>query len=170
MSRAGSHCRRAARGLHFDEGMASELFHRIVTPTDFSDCAQAAWALTQQVASAMASEVVLVHVFVEPHLYGESLLNVDHTARTIEEGRKWVAGELERWATAARDKGLAVRTQILTGSPYQKVVDLAAEERADLVIMGTHGRGGVSRALLGSVADRVIRFAPCPVLIVRTPA
>ena len=55
------------------------------------------------------------------------------------------------------------------GSPYQKIVDLAKDERADLVAIGTHGRGEVSRLLLGSVADRVIRFAPCPELGVRTP-
>jgi len=155
--------------LHFGACMTAELFRRVVVPTDFSDCAEAAWALAQRVASAVRSEVVLVHVFVEPHLYGETPFSADQTKRTIEEGRKWVEGELERWAAAARDKGLAVRTLILDGVAYQRVVELASEERADLVIMGTHGRGGVSRALVGSVADRVIRSAPCPVLTVRTP-
>jgi len=62
-----------------------------------------------------------------------------------------------------------VRTFVRTGSPYQEIVDLATDERADLVAMGTHGRSGMSRLLLGSVADRVIRLAPCPVLTVRKP-
>ena len=53
--------------------------------------------------------------------------------------------------------------------PHQDIVQLAADERADIVIMGTHGRSGLSRMLLGSVAERVIHFAPCPVLTVRKP-
>jgi nucleotide-binding universal stress UspA family protein len=53
---------------------------------------------------------------------------------------------------------------------YQEIVTLAVDERADLIVIGTHGRGGIDRALLGSVADRVVRLAPCPVLTVREPA
>lgn len=80
-----------------------------------------------------------------------------------------MANELEKWADGPRAKGITVRTAVLTGSPHQKIVELVKDERADLVAMGTHGRGGVSRMLLGSVADRVIRSAPCPVLTVRAP-
>lgn len=64
---------------------------------------------------------------------------------------------------------MTVRTVIRKGPAQAEIVALAAEERADLVVMGTHGRGGVSRVLLGSVADRVLRTAPCPVLTVRKP-
>jgi nucleotide-binding universal stress UspA family protein len=54
--------------------------------------------------------------------------------------------------------------------PHDEIVALATDERADLVVIGTHGRGGVNRALLGSVADRVVRLSPCPVLTIREPA
>jgi nucleotide-binding universal stress UspA family protein len=54
--------------------------------------------------------------------------------------------------------------------PHEEIVALATDELADLLVIGTHGRGGMSRALLGSVADRVVRLAPCPVLTVRGPA
>jgi len=148
--------------------MASKLFHRIVVPTDFSDCAEEAWALAQRIASTLGSEVVLVHVFVEPPLYGEPPLTPDATWQVFE-NRKWVEEELEKWAAAARKKGAAVRPVIRMGSAPEQIVELATSERADLVVMGTHGRGGVSRVLLGSVADRVIRLAPCPVLTVRKP-
>ena len=57
-----------------------------------------------------------------------------------------------------------------TGVPHEEIVALATDELADLLVIGTHGRGGVSRALIGSVADRVVRLAPCPVLTVRGPA
>jgi universal stress protein A len=149
--------------------MASRLFHRIVVPTDFSGCSEEAWALTRRIAGAVGSEIVLVHVFVEPPTYGEAPLPVDSAWQVIESARKWVGEELEKWADAARAKGISVRTLVRTGSPYQEIVNLATDERADLVAMGTHGRSGMSRLLLGSVADRVIRLAPCPVLTVRKP-
>ena len=53
------------------------------------------------------------------------------------------------------------------GVPFEEIVKIAEEERADMIVMGTHGRGGLNRMLLGSVAERVIRLAPCPVLTVR---
>jgi nucleotide-binding universal stress UspA family protein len=58
---------------------------------------------------------------------------------------------------------------VRTGSANEEIVNLATDEPADLIIMGTHGRSVLNRALLGSVADRVVRFAPCPVLTVRKP-
>jgi len=149
--------------------MASRLFYRIVVPTDFSGGSEDAWALAQRIAEAVGSEIVLVHVFVEPPSYGEASLPVESAWQVIESARKWVEQELEKWAGAAKEKGISVRTFVRTGSPYQGIVDLATDERADLVVMGTHGRSGMSRILLGSVADRVIRLAPCPVLTVRKP-
>ena len=62
-----------------------------------------------------------------------------------------------------------MRTIVRTGLAQEEIVNLATDERADLIIIGTHGRTGLNRLLLGSIADRVIRFAPCPVLTVRTP-
>lgn len=149
--------------------MAANPFNRIVVPTDFSDCAEEAWALAQRIAAAPGSEVVLAHVFVEPPVYGESSLAAGTAWETFEEARTWVADELEKWAAGARAKCITVRTVMRTGSPAGEIVGLATEERADVVVIGTHGRGGIGRALLGSVADRVVRLAPCPVLTVRKP-
>jgi nucleotide-binding universal stress UspA family protein len=155
--------------LHLWQCMASKIFHRIVVPTDFSDCAEKAWVRAQGLASALDAEMVLAHVFVEPTLYGEPPLTPDATWQVFEKARKWVEDELEKWAAGARKKGATVRAIIRTGSPAEQIVELATAEHADLVVMGTHGRGGVSRVLLGNVADRVIRLAPCPVLTVREP-
>jgi len=95
---------------------------------------------------------------------------MERAKRVYEATRKWAEESIEHWAGTARDKGLKVRTVLRSGVPYREVVALATDERADLVLMGTHGRGGLDRALLGSVADRVVRLAPCPVLTVRQPA
>lgn len=150
--------------------MATKLFHRIVVPTDFSDCAEEAWKLAQRVAESLQSEVLLVHVVVEPPIYGDPLaIPPDTTGEVFEKARQWVAEALDKAAAKAKDKGVTVRPVIRTGSPALEIVDLAGTEHADLVIMGTHGRSGMSRVLLGSVADRVMRLAPCPVLTVRTP-
>ena len=66
--------------------------------------------------------------------------------------------------------GLTVRPVLRTGVPHEGIVALAADELADAPVIGTHGRGGMSRVLLGSVADRVVPLAPCPALTVRGPA
>ena len=146
------------------------LFYRIVVPTDFSDCAEEAWALAQRMAAALGSELVLAHVLVETPLYDEGPFTMERTKRVYEAARKWAEETIEHWAGTARGKGLKVRTVLRTGVPYREIVDLAANERADLVLIGTHGRGGLDRALLGSVADRVVRLSPCPVLTVRQPS
>jgi universal stress protein A len=150
--------------------MDSRLFHRIVVPTDFSGSSEEAWALAQRVAETMGSEVVLVHVFVEPPPYGDAPLGPSGaTWQALENARKWVSDQLDKMVAGAREKGIKTRTVLRTGVPHQEIVDLATDERAALVIMGTHGRTGLSRVLLGSVAERVIHFAPCPVLTVRSP-
>ena len=150
--------------------MTADGFYRIVVPTDFSSCAEEAWALAQRLAGALGSELVLVHVLVEAPLWGEGPFNRDRTREVFEAARKWAGDKLEEWAAEARGKGLTVRLTLRTGAPHEEIVALATDERADLVVVGTHGRGGMNRALLGSVTDRVVRLAPCPVLTVREPA
>ena len=149
--------------------MSPDIFQLIVVPTDFSDCSEPAWTLAQRLAKAVAAEIVLVHVLVEAPLYGEGPLTMDRTRHVFEEARRWATEQLDKKAADAKRDGLTVRTVLRTGSVYGEIVDLATEERADLIIIGTLGRGGMSRALLGSMADRVVRLAPCPVLTVRQP-
>jgi nucleotide-binding universal stress UspA family protein len=149
---------------------AEGLFYRIVVPTDFSGCAEEAWSLAQRMAAALGSELVLAHVLVETPLYEEGPFTMERTRRVYEAARKWAEESIEHWAATARGKGVKVRTALRTGLPYREIVLLATDERADLVLMGTHGRGGLDRALLGSVADRVVRLSPCPVLTVRQPS
>jgi nucleotide-binding universal stress UspA family protein len=138
-------------------------FHRIVVPTDFSVSAERAWALAQRLARTTDSELVLVHVV------PRSAWSIPRAGHASEQARKWAAEELEDCAGKARAQGLRVRRAMRTGVPYREIVALAREENADLIVVATHGRGGIDRALLGSVADQVIRLAPCPVLTVPEP-
>ena len=150
--------------------MKSEGFHRIVVPTDFSACSLEAWALAQRLAGDFGSELIPVHVLVETPLWSESPFNMDRVRDVYETARTWGRAELDKWAAQGAAAGLKVRPVLRTGVPHEEVVALATDEVADLLVIGTHGRGGMSRVLLGSVADRVLRFAPCPVLTVRGPA
>lgn len=88
------------------------------------------------------------------------------TSGFSEAGRRWGA-LLEEWAAAGRADGLKVRTMLRVGAPYREILEAAKEELADLVLLATHGRGEIQRLLVGSVADKVIRLAPCPVMSLR---
>lgn len=142
----------------------SDAFRRIVVPTDFTVSAERAWALAQRLARDAGSELVLIHVVPRG---AWSIARADHAS---EADRKWAAEELEDCAGKARAQGRRVRVALRTGVPYREIVALAREEDADLIVVATHGRGGIDRALLGSVADQVMRLASCPVLTVPEPA
>ncbi|HEY7206060.1 MAG TPA: universal stress protein [Methylomirabilota bacterium] len=143
------------------------MFQRIVVPTDFSDCSQEAWRMAKRLGAGPGSELILAHVLTEVPRFGEGFLNVQSASEIEAAARKWATVSLEEWVAKARGEGLTARATIRTGVPHQEIVGLARDERADLIVIGTHGRGGMDRVLLGSVADRVVRLAPCPVLMVR---
>ena len=145
----------------------SDIFYRIVVPTDFSSCSEEAWTVARRLATALGSELILVHVFTEGMLWSET---PDQYRQVFVEGRQWVGAKLDEWAKPPRAAGLQVRVAMRDGVPHEQIVALATDERADLIVIGTHGRGGLNRALLGSVTDRVVRLATCPVLTVRAPA
>ena len=101
--------------------MATDVFRRIVVPTDFSACAEEAWRLAQRAAERLGSEMILLHVFVEPPLYGDPP-SVAATWKVLVEAEQWVAEELERWADEARKRKITVRTVVRRGSPTAEVV------------------------------------------------
>ena len=143
-------------------------FARIVVPTDFSTCGEAAWATALRAARGFGAEVVLVHVVVDTPRFAEGTAGADLRA-TLADAQRWAEREAGERVGAAREAGITARSVVRAGVPERQILDVAAEEAADLIVIGTHGRSGLERALLGSVADHVIRLAPCPVLSVRAP-
>ena len=139
----------------------------IIVATDFSDAAAAGEAQALRVASRFAAELIFVHVAVESPLYGEGPLNMADVRTVYEGARKWAAAQLEQRVAAARGSGVLSRSVLRVGVPHEEIVRAATEEKAEMVVVGTHGRSGLDRVLLGSVAERVVRLAPCPVLTVR---
>ena len=150
--------------------MTEAAFYRVIVPTDFSSGSEEALALAIRLGSVAGSELVLLHVLVQAPLFSEGTLGATRTRDVYGAARRWAEEHLEEWAARARTAGVPARTALRTGVPFREIVDAATDERADLIVMGTHGRGGINRALLGSVTDRVIRLAPCPVLTVRQPS
>jgi nucleotide-binding universal stress UspA family protein len=140
---------------------------RILHPTDFSECAEQARAEAVRLARALGAELILLHVAVETPLYVEGLMGMADVRKVFDAQRKWAGETLEARAAETRDAGVAARWRLSVGVPFEEIVKAAEEEGADMIVMGSHGRHGLDRLLLGSVANRVIRMAGCPVLTVR---
>jgi nucleotide-binding universal stress UspA family protein len=142
-----------------------EAKRRILVPTDFSDCADRALDMAIEVGRPLDVVIELVHVsspvVVLPPPF--ELIPVPTLfpglPRRIEEG-------LEARAARVRAAGLACEICMLDGAPYLEIVRAAEDTGAYLIVMGTHGRGTIGHAVLGSVAERVVHRAKCPVLVV----
>ncbi|MBX3160419.1 MAG: universal stress protein [Deltaproteobacteria bacterium] len=144
-------------------------FKKILCATDFSPGAQQATKLAGRLTDEVPGregELVLVHAWhvPTPAYAGEILIppmTIDTLTRDAELGLKSAADEASR-------SGRRVSYKLLTGPPWGAIVDAADKDPAiDLIVVGTHGRTGLSRVLLGSVAEKVVRHAPCSVLVVR---
>lgn len=142
---------------------------KILHPTDFSAGAEAARAEALRLARALGAELVLLHVAVDAPLYREGFADMSEVRRVFEAQREWARQALEERAAECRGAGIPTAVQLVVGVPHVEILAAAARDGVDLVVMGTEGRGGVERFFLGSVADRVVRNARCPVLTVRGP-
>jgi nucleotide-binding universal stress UspA family protein len=142
---------------------------KILHPTDFSGCATQAEAVAVDLARKLGGDLVLVQVLVEAPLYSEGFISRRQVRTVFDAQRKWSEEALEARAEQLRRSGIKTTWRVQLGAPYEEIVRTAEEEGAGMIVMGTHGRGGLSRMMLGSVAERVIRLARCPVLTVRQP-
>jgi universal stress protein A len=139
---------------------------RILVPTDFSDPSNEALTAAMSFGKESGATLDLVHVaiavsYVLPPPIDLATLPVD-MSKTLELAAAGLATEEDR----VRAAGLSCETATLFGRPDTEIVTRASATHADLIVMGTHGRSGLSHALLGSVAERVLRHSPCPILIV----
>jgi nucleotide-binding universal stress UspA family protein len=140
---------------------------KVLHPTDFSHCAGQAQALAVDLVEKLGGEIVLLQVLIETPLYGEGVLSTAQIQSVYDAQRRWAEETLEARAAVLRQRRIKASCRLQAGVPFEVIVKIADEERADMIVMGTHGRSGLNRVLLGSVAERVIRLAPCPVLTVR---
>ena len=139
-------------------------FRTIVVATDFGDASNLALEYARVLAARFDAEVRLLHVVETPRPMGTEIyvpaLTIT-TEQAITDAQRLMSEALATFT------GAPVVGQVLVGYPAQKIVEYASDHDVDLVVMGTHGRGGLTHLLMGSVAERVVRTAPCPVFTVR---
>jgi len=151
-------------------------FRRILITTDFSDTSLEAIPIAVEIASHFNAELLLVHVLpvdtptpwdIPPYAdFGLASLPLpEYEAQVRQEVERRLA-----MVTAKHVHGVKVRSQVGRGEAAAEVNRIAAEEKADLIVLATHGWTGWRHLVFGSVAEKVLREAPCPVLSVRSPA
>jgi nucleotide-binding universal stress UspA family protein len=140
----------------------------ILVPTDFSDCSDAALRYGRALGRAFGATLHLLHVVQDP--YTQPWAAEAFPAPLGDLLNDWQAQAKARLAAAVPEPERAhVLVTVLVGSPFMEIIRYATDQKIDLIVIGTHGRGPIGHALLGSVAERVVRKAPCPVLTVRHP-
>ncbi|MEX2188942.1 MAG: universal stress protein [Pirellulales bacterium] len=135
---------------------------KIVFATDFSPSSDAALATAVSLTRESNATLVLVHVQEPPMAFGggEAYIGPTETEDELSD----MLGRL-----VADEAGITVERRLVVGEPAHEIVRLAEENGADLIVIGSHGRTGVSRLLMGSVAEAVVRRAKCPVLTIKQP-
>jgi len=138
---------------------------RVLCPTDFSEVSTKAEAYATALAEHYDASLHLLHV--DPPMpimapYGEIPVDV----RLFEEQREQALADLATAGDRARAAGVDTTTSVRGGHPAREILAVIEEQAADLLVIGTHGRGGVEHLLLGSVAEKIVRKAPCPVMVV----
>jgi universal stress protein A len=139
---------------------------RILCPTDFSECSEAALELALDMAKRFGAELRLLHVFQYPPYLGweEGMTMAAASVQLMQELRDRVDDQLEELVERCKRAGVTATAEQVDGTAYAKIAE--ASPQADLVVMGSHGRTGLPRLFLGSVAERVVRLASCPVISV----
>jgi nucleotide-binding universal stress UspA family protein len=143
-------------------------FRRILFATDLSPASARAFRQAVGMAAANQAELVIAHAYQMPDFFPTDVcvtgtLYTDLDARVPADAEKKLAALVKE----ALGRGIGARSLVLAGAPFEAIAEAARAEQADCIVMGTHGRTGASRILLGSVAARVITSAPCPVVTVR---
>jgi nucleotide-binding universal stress UspA family protein len=143
-------------------------FTRILCPTDFSDVSTKAERFALAIARHYGGRLSLLHV--DPPLpamaYGEFPVEV----RLSDAQRRQAESDMMAARRRAQDNGVIVDAEVRGGSPAREILEVAQHASVDLIVLGTHGRGGVEHFLLGSVAEKVLRKARCPVMVVPSTA
>ena len=138
----------------------------ILVPVDFSDCSRKAVEYALPFARQFQAGITLLHVVHLDYYAANSEYTTFDYPELVEEAQRGGEKQLA-WLARSLPKKCPINTLMQTGHPGSLIVDAAKRLGIDLIIISTHGRTGFKRAFLGSTAEYVVRYAPCPVLIVR---
>ena len=140
---------------------------RILVPTDFSESARHALTYGLSFAREYHAELLLLHVVeIVPVGYASDLFPAPMAA-VFQEVSTYARAELSQLAALATERGVKSRELVAQGKPSAEIGKAAREHDVDIIVLGTHGKGMLDKALFGSTTERVVRRAPCPVLTCR---
>ncbi len=142
---------------------------RIMCPVDFSESSDHALGYAVDLARMFGAQLTLLHVVEVPFLPSYAMAGVPDLSLPLEQIEEGARKGLERLIEECRKKHERVETELRTGTAFMEIINYAREIQADMIVMGTHGRTGLSHIIIGSVAEKVVRKAPCPVLTIRHP-
>jgi nucleotide-binding universal stress UspA family protein len=140
---------------------------KLLVPTDFSESARHALTYGVSFAREYGAELTLLHVVENLTVgYASDLFPVP-MAEVFQEISGYAKAELAKLAEVAREKKVGVVENVVQGKPSAEIIRFAQEQKIDMIVLGTHGKGMLDQALFGSTTERVVRRSPCPVLTVR---
>jgi nucleotide-binding universal stress UspA family protein len=141
--------------------------NKILCSYDFSECSRYALKFAIEFASSYKAKLYLLNIFdVRAYDYGEPVYGINVPIKDVIDTIKT---ELAKSIPEKVKNELQVETIVVPGVPFYEIIKFANENEINLIVMGTHGRTGLAHILLGSVAEKVVRKASCPVLTVRHP-
>ncbi len=143
------------------------MFKKILVPLDFSDYTEEIMKVAVQIAEKFGSAIHLLHVIPNMDYFTpyESFLSAENLVNIQRDIEREVGKDME--VVAKNIKDISVTKAVHTGVAFLEIIDYVRTENIELVVMGTHGRGGLEHILIGSVAEKVVRKSPCPVLTIR---
>ena len=143
---------------------------KVLVTTDGSDFSLKALARLGTLLPTKGTALTVVSVFRSPRAltYGMDPYNVSYE-RMADQFRDKAEIDVEAARKVLEAQGFTVATQTVMGEPATSIVDLAEQDRPDLIVVGSHGRTGIQRFLLGSVSEQVVRYAPCSTLVIKLP-
>ena len=142
--------------------------HRILLASDFSRASAKAFATAVATAKANGATLTILHVVVPfTPIVPEQYINTDTWDKIDDEARRWSRRQLGKLTEKAKKAGVRAVGLLLEGDPAQQILKAARSRRADLLVVGTHGRTGLAKFFVGSVAGRLVASASCPVMTIR---
>ena len=139
----------------------------VLFPTDFSTGARAAMDYALSLAKDYNARLILLYVIQDISIAEWYIPSSISATDLVEDMQKSAGKEMEKWGAEASAKVKDVEKMVVRGVPFVEIIRTAKEKKADMIVIGTHGRTGIDHMLFGSTAEKVVRKSPCPVLTVR---
>jgi len=142
----------------------------ILVPTDFSESSKRALDYAVGLAQTFGAKLTLLHVVELPSYVTDGHVPVHVSMALRDDLQGHAQRELAHFPSEGSGAPVEIARQVVIGVPHRQILETAEAERVDWIVMATYGRTGLSHLVMGSVAERVVRTAPCPVLTIRPPA